>query len=91
MGCKCYNALHSLLAPEYFDDAAEKENVEENDEEGGDGEEEDAGAVVHPTVDRVITVPDRDDLDRNVFMFTYHMQLWLYLSCVHICMYLEVM
>ena len=81
MGCKCYNALHSLLAPEYFDDAAEKENVEENDEEGGDGEEEDAGAVVHPTVDRVITVPDRDDLD--LYVHISHAILVVPLLCAY--------
>ena len=45
-------------APEYFDDTAKKEYVEEDDEEGGDGEEVDAVAIVHPTVDRIITVPD---------------------------------
>ena len=44
--------------PEHFNDTGEKEYVEENDEKGGDGEEEDAAAIVHPTVDRVINVPD---------------------------------
>ena len=46
-----------LLAPEYFDDTAEKEDVDEDDEEGGDGKKEDAAAVVHPTMYRVVAVP----------------------------------
>ena len=51
-------------APEHFDDTAEKEDVEEDDEEGGDGEEVDAAAVVHPTVNRIIALPDHN-LDRD--------------------------
>ena len=87
-GAICINIYDDDKAPEYFDDTAEKEDVEEYDEEGGDGEEEDAAAVVHPTVNRVINVPGRDDLDYNVLCT--HAILVVLLLCEYILKLCEV-
>ena len=66
------------LAPKNIDNTGKEEDVENDDEEGGQGEDEDAAAVVHPTVDRVITVPDCNVLCAHIFM-----QFGLYFSFVH--------
>ena len=46
------------LAPKNIDNTGKEEDVEDDDEEGGKGEDEDAAAIVHPTVDGVVVVPE---------------------------------
>ena len=46
------------LAPKHIDNTGKEEDVEDDDEEGGKGEDKDAIAVVHPTVDGVVVVPE---------------------------------
>ena len=46
------------LAPKNIDNTGKEEDVEDDDEEGGKGEDKDAIAVVHPTVDGVVVVPE---------------------------------
>ena len=46
------------LAPKNIDNTGKEEDVEDDDKEGGQGEDKDAIAVVHPTVDGVVVVPE---------------------------------
>ena len=46
------------LAPKNIDNTGKEEDVEDDDEKGGQGEDKDAIAVVHPTVDGVVVVPE---------------------------------
>ena len=55
------------LAPKNIDNTGKEEDVENDDEEGGQGEDEDAAAVVHPTVDGVVVVPEvRRDYEKKI-------------------------
>ena len=47
----------SVLVPEDSDDTAKEEDVDEDGDEGGDGQEEDTGAHLHPTELRVVILP----------------------------------
>ena len=46
------------LAPKNIDNTGKEEDVEDDDEKGGQGEDEDTAAIVHPTVDGVVVVPE---------------------------------
>ena len=55
------------LAPENIDNTGKEEDVEDDDEKGGQGEDKDAIAVVHPTVDGVVVVPEvRRDYEKKI-------------------------
>ena len=55
------------LAPKNIDNTGKEEDVEDDDEKGGQGEDKDAVAIVHPTVDGVVVVPEvRRDYEKKI-------------------------
>ena len=55
------------LAPKNIDYTGKEEDVEDDDEKGGQGEDKDAVAIVHPTVDGVVVVPEvRRDYEKKI-------------------------